>query len=80
MNDSSKYELFTQQVYQILLNAEWPGKNICVHHDVKLTGTSGLKHQIDVYWEYELAGIKNRVAIECKDYSTPLPCLRMKKT
>lgn len=73
MNDSSKYELLTQQVYQILLNAEWPGKNICVHHDVKLTGTSGLKHQIDVYWEYELAGIKNRVAIECKDYSTPLP-------
>ena len=61
-----------QQVYQILLNAEWPGKNICVLHDVKLAGISGQEHQIDVYWEYELAGIKNRVASECKDYSKPL--------
>lgn len=68
----TNYELLTQQVYQILLNAEWPGKNICVLHDVKLAGISGQEHQIDVYWEYELAGIKNRVAIECKDYSKPL--------
>lgn len=72
MNKGSKYEVFTQQVYQILLNAEWPGKNICVQHDVKLVGISRQEHQIDVYWEYELAGIKHKVAIECKEYSRPL--------
>lgn len=73
MNKGLKYELLTQQVYQVLLETEWPGKNICVHHDVKLTGVSGQKHQIDVYWEYELAGIKHKVAIECKEYSRPVP-------
>lgn len=72
MKKGSKYELLTQEVYQILLNVDWPGKNISVQHDMKLAGSSGLKHQIDVYWEYEFAGIKNKVAIECKDYSKPL--------
>lgn len=72
MKKGSQYELLTQQVYQILLNAEWPGKNIRVQHDVKLAGLSGQEHQIDVYWEYELAGIKHKVAIECKNYNSPL--------
>lgn len=73
MKNGARYELLTQQVYQVLLECEWPGNNICVQHDVKLKGTSGQEHQIDVYWEYELAGIKNKVAIECKEYSKPLP-------
>lgn len=72
MKQGSNYELLTQQVYQILLDCEWPGKNICVQHDIKLTGSSGQEHQIDVYWEYELGGVNNKVAIECKDYSKPL--------
>lgn len=72
MKQGSNYELLTQQVYQILLDCEWPGKNICVQHDIKLTGSSGQEHKIDVYWEYELGGVNNKVAIECKDYSKPL--------
>lgn len=72
MKQGSKYELLTQQVYQVLLNAEWPGKNICVKHDVKLIGSSGQEHQIDVYWEYQLADVTHKVAIECKEYSKPL--------
>lgn len=72
MKAGTKYELLAQQVYQILLNYEWPGKNICVQHDIKITGSSGQEHQIDVFWEYELAGVKSKVAIECKDYSKPL--------
>lgn len=72
MKQGSNYELLTQQVYQILLDCEWPGKNIRVQHDIQLTGSSGQEHQIDVYWEYELGGVKNKVAIECKGYSKPL--------
>lgn len=72
MKGGANYELLTQQVYQVLLDSKWPGKNICVQHDLKLAGTSGQKHQIDVYWEYELAGILNKVAIECKNYNAPL--------
>lgn len=44
-----------------------------VLHDVKLEGRSGQKHQIDVYWEYEVAGNKYKVAIECKNYNRPVP-------
>lgn len=73
MKRGSEYELLTQQVYQILLDSGWSGKNICVQHDIKLVGSSGQEHQIDVYWEYELAGIKNKVVIECKEYGKPLP-------
>lgn len=72
MKRGTQYEILAQQVYQILLDFEWPGKNIRVQHDIKLTGSSGQEHQIDVYWEYELGGVKNKVAIECKDYSNPL--------
>lgn len=37
-----------------------------------MEGKSGQKHQIDVYWEYEIAGITHKVAIECKNYNKPI--------
>ena len=43
-----------------------------VQHNVKLEGKSGQKHQIDVYWEYEIAGVTHKVAIECKNYNKPI--------
>lgn len=61
------YERFVQEVYQAVLTAE--GKDtIKVEHDVKLQGTSGQEHQIDVYWEYRQGGITYQTAIECKFY------------
>lgn len=67
MNPNIEYEKFAQEIYQGLLDAE-NVKTIKVQHDVKLCGKSGQEHQIDVYWEYELAGVKHRVVIECKNY------------
>lgn len=78
MKAGTKYELLAQQVYQILLDCEWPGKNICVQHDIKLTGRSGQEHQVDVYWEYEHQGIRHKVAIECKDYNKPISIGRVR--
>lgn len=72
MNPNTEYEKFAQEIYQGLLDAE-SVKTIEVRHNVKLCGRSGQKHQIDVYWEYELAGVKHKVAIECKNYDKPLP-------
>lgn len=67
MNANIEYEKFTQEIYQILINAQ--GINtIQVLHNIEVQGKSEQKHQIDVYWEYELAGIKHKVAIECKNY------------
>lgn len=71
MNPNVEYEKFTREIYQGLLS-ENRIKAIQVLHNVKLLGKSGQKHQIDVYWEYELDGIVHRVAIECKNYNKPV--------
>ena len=71
MNPNTEYELFTQSVYQQLVDMD-VAKVTKVQHNVILEGRSGQKHQIDVYWEYKIAGNKHRVAIECKNYSKPI--------
>lgn len=68
MNPNIEYEKFTQEIYQELVNADVL-KTTKVQHNVKLKGRSGQEHQIDVYWEYEIAGTKHKVAIECKNYN-----------
>ena len=35
---------------------------------MKLVGTGGVAHQIDIYWEFKHAGTVYKTAIECKDY------------
>ncbi|MDR1810876.1 MAG: restriction endonuclease [Prevotella sp.] len=72
MNPNIEYERFTQEIYQGLINAEGV-KTIDVQHNVKLTEKSGQEHQIDVYWEYEYAGVKHKIAIECKNYNSAVP-------
>ena len=72
MNPNIEYEKFTQEIYQELVNADAP-KATNVQHNVKLKGKSGQEHQIDVYWEYEIAGVKQKVAIECKNYNKAVP-------
>lgn len=71
MNNATEYELFTREIYQQLVDADTI-KATKVQHNVKLEGKSGQKHQIDVYWEYEIAGITHKVAIECKNYNKPI--------
>lgn len=72
MNPNIEYEKFAQEVYQGLIKAVGLDK-IDVEHNVKLCGRSGQEHQIDVYWEYEYAGVKHKVAIECKNYNRAVP-------
>ena len=66
MNPNTEFERFTQRIYQKLVNNDVL-KPTKVQHNVKLKGKSGCEHQIDVYWEYEIAGNMHRVAIECKN-------------
>lgn len=68
MSKGTDYEKFTQDVYQSLINAQGIG-TIKVQHDLKIKGRSGQNHQIDVYWEYVIAGVKHCAAIECKNYN-----------
>ncbi len=77
MNTNIEFEKFTQHVYQKLVNNRIL-KPTKVQHNVKLKGKSGCEHQIDVYWEYEIAGVTHRVAIECKDYSSTIQIGRVR--
>ena len=62
---STEYELFVRDIQQALLRTQ-ALETIRVEHNIKLKGVSGQEHQIDVYWEYRIAGVTHRVALECK--------------
>lgn len=65
--ESTEFELFVRAVYEEILAYDGY-ETVNVEHDVKLIGKSGQKHQIDVFWEFIVAGITHRVAVECKQY------------
>lgn len=69
-NTGMPYELVTQQIFLILVNQD-AVRNIDVRHDVVLQGKTA-KHQIDVYWEFEVAGIRYATVVQAKDWSTPV--------
>lgn len=65
---SKEYEKLAQRIYEDIVSKEGI-ENLDVCHDAKITGKSGVEHQIDVYWEFRYAGITHKVLIECKHYS-----------
>jgi hypothetical protein len=65
--DPTEYEQLVRGIYQALHDADGL-VTVDVRHNAKLQGRSGAKHQIDVYWEFEKAGERHRVAVECKHY------------
>lgn len=65
----TEYELLVQQVFNMLHNAEGV-EQIKIQHDVTMTGLSGANHQLDLYWEFKIAGVFYRVAVECKNYAS----------
>ncbi|WP_175971147.1 restriction endonuclease [Burkholderia sp. BCC0322] len=70
MKPGSSLEKDVQRVYTFLLNMRDEG--VVVGNQVYMTGKSGEQHEIDVYYEFLKAGIRHRVAIECKDWATPI--------
>lgn len=60
-----EFENHIQYVYQTLLRLD--GHTVVVAKDACLVGHDGAEYQIDVYYEFELAGLRHRVAIECKN-------------
>jgi restriction endonuclease len=67
MDINTQYELLTKEIFETLLRDN--GATINVQHNVEIQGKA-FKHQIDVYWEYQIAGIIHKVAIECKNYDS----------
>jgi len=68
--DWKDYEDHVRNVYQRLLDLE--RESAIVARDVIIRGRHGQEHQVDVYYEFESAGLRHRVAIECKDHKRPI--------
>jgi hypothetical protein len=64
------YELLVQQIFQQILDQD-SVPNILVQHDVVIQGVK-TKHQIDVYWEFMLAGIAYRTIVQAKNWAKPV--------
>jgi hypothetical protein len=67
---SRDYELLVREIFQRLHDQDLV-PNILVEHDVVKQGTK-TKHQIDVYWEFTLAGVPYRAAVQAKNWADPV--------
>ena len=67
----TEYEVAFKDVFQSLLSDQF-GQPVVVEHDVKLTGDSGQKHQIDAMATVSVAGFEIRIIVECKRYTDPV--------
>lgn len=65
---STEYEILVRDLHAALVSND-SVENVNVLHNVKLKGRSGATHQIDVYWEFKVAGVKYKTCIECKHYN-----------
>jgi hypothetical protein len=67
---SRDYELLIREIFQDLLDQDRV-PNILVEHDVVKQGLK-TAHQIDVYWEFALAGVKYRTVVQAKNWTKPV--------
>lgn len=70
MKAGKSLESYVQFVYQNLLESMDEG--VLVSTNLSIQGKSGVKHEFDVYYEFEHLSIKHRIAIECKDWNRPV--------
>jgi Restriction endonuclease len=68
-NPGDFFESYVQFIYQALLSAQ--GKNISVSRGATVYDNRGNQYNIDVFYEFDVAGVHHRVAIECKDARRP---------
>lgn len=68
MKAGTEYELFVKSIYESFLQQDGLTTNVELHK--KITGKSGAEHEIDVFWQFEIAGKTYRTAIECKHFNS----------
>jgi hypothetical protein len=69
-NPGDLLETYVQFIYQALLGSQ--GKNISVSRGATVYDNHGNSYNIDVFYEFDIAGVHHRVAIECKDTRRPV--------
>ena len=81
MNSTARgaaYEEFVETFYRTLLDAEGFGAVNVEKNKTDLESSSGCAHQIDIYWEFKMAGQTYQTAIECKAYNTAVSIGRVR--
>lgn len=68
-SESNNYELLVKELHEALFKADGV-ENISVLNNVRIRGKSGASHQIDVYWEFKIAGVMYKTCIECKHWNS----------
>jgi hypothetical protein len=63
-------ESYVQHVYSSLMNLKDEG--VVVSRNAIMIGKSGAKHEVDVFYQFERAGLTHKVAIECKFTTRPV--------
>jgi hypothetical protein len=69
-NTGESFESYIQFVYQTLLGAQ--SRNISVSRRATVFDNHGNSYNIDIFYEFDVAGLHHRVAIECKDTRRPV--------
>lgn len=69
-NTGADFENYVHFVYNTLLNLK--GERIQVAKRTIFKLASGESYEIDIYYEFSHVGIRHRVAVECKDWKTPV--------
>ncbi len=70
MNTGADFESYVHFVYSTLLNLK--GEKVQVAKRTTFKLASGESYEIDIYYEFYLVGVRHRVAIECKDWKSPV--------
>ena len=65
------YEILTQWVFNQILN-DGRVKNIEVKQGIKKFKGKTASHEIDLYWEFQEAGINYKTIVQAKDWSQPV--------
>lgn len=69
MNLGKEFEDYIKYIFSNILNVKDEG--IELKERIKLTGISGVPHEIDLYYEFNKSGFVHKVAIECKNTKRP---------
>lgn len=70
MKAGTEYEQFVKSVYEAFLAQDGLTVDVEMHKIIK--GKSGANHEIDVYWQFEIAGKIYKTAVECKHYNSTI--------
>jgi hypothetical protein len=70
VEDLREFDDEVRHVYRVLLSLKDEG--VLVTQNTRIRGRSQAFHHFDIYYEFERAGVRHKVAIECSELKSPV--------